>query len=89
MLAVFLEDLSAAVSRHSSQPRSDQFKRIHHFLLQHTLLVSEGTHTHVPYDLFKSSIGARKWWHTPLIPTLGRQKQANLCEFKASLVYKR
>jgi hypothetical protein len=24
----------------------------------------------------------------PLIPGLGRQRQANLCEFKASLVYK-
>jgi hypothetical protein len=24
----------------------------------------------------------------PLIPALGRQKQADLCEFKASLVYK-
>jgi hypothetical protein len=24
----------------------------------------------------------------PLIPALGRQRQADLCEFKASLVYK-
>jgi hypothetical protein len=24
----------------------------------------------------------------PLIPALGRQRQANLCEFKASLVYR-
>jgi hypothetical protein len=28
------------------------------------------------------------WWHLPLIPTLGRQRQEALCEFKASLVYK-
>ena len=28
---------------------------------------------------------ARQWWHTPLIPALGRQKQA---EFEASLVYR-
>ena len=28
------------------------------------------------------------WWHTPLIPALGRQKQAGLCEFEANLVYK-
>lgn len=28
------------------------------------------------------------WWCTPLIPTLERQSQANLCEFKSSMVYK-
>jgi hypothetical protein len=28
------------------------------------------------------------WWHTPLILTFGRQKQVDLCEFKASLAYK-
>ena len=27
------------------------------------------------------------WWCTPLIPALGRQKQVDLCEFKARLVY--
>jgi hypothetical protein len=26
------------------------------------------------------------WWHTPLIPALGRQKPMNLCGFEASLV---
>jgi hypothetical protein len=29
-----------------------------------------------------------RWWHVPLIPALGKQKQAELCEFKASLVYR-
>ncbi|XP_040609944.1 dol-P-Man:Man(7)GlcNAc(2)-PP-Dol alpha-1,6-mannosyltransferase isoform X2 [Mesocricetus auratus] len=27
------------------------------------------------------------FWHTPLIPALGRQRQADLCEFEGSLVY--
>jgi small-conductance mechanosensitive channel len=27
------------------------------------------------------------WWHRPFIPALRRQRQAALCEFKASLVY--
>ena len=28
------------------------------------------------------------WWHTPLIPALGKQRQVDLCEFEASLVYR-
>ncbi|CAO2578912.1 40S ribosomal protein S15a, partial [Lemmus lemmus] len=31
---------------------------------------------------------AGQWWLTPLLPALGRQRQADLCEFEASLVYK-
>jgi hypothetical protein len=28
------------------------------------------------------------WWFTPLISALRRQRKLDLCEFKASLVYK-
>ena len=28
------------------------------------------------------------WWCTPLIPALRRQRQVDLCEFEASLVYR-
>jgi hypothetical protein len=30
---------------------------------------------------------SREWWRTPLVPALGRQRQA-ISEFEASLVYK-
>jgi hypothetical protein len=29
-----------------------------------------------------------QWWHMLLIPTLGRQKQADLCESEASMLYR-
>jgi hypothetical protein len=28
------------------------------------------------------------WWRTPLIPELGRQRRADLCEFEANLIYR-
>ena len=44
-----------------------------------------------PGCLLKVSIAAHNPLipaHTPLIPALGRQKPEDLCEFKASLVYR-
>ena len=38
--------------------------------------------------IFKNINLTRQCWHTPLIPTLGGQREVNLCEFKASLVYR-
>jgi hypothetical protein len=39
----------------------------------------------VVYILYKEFV-AMLWRHTPLIPALGRKRQADLCKFKASLV---
>ena len=40
-------------------------------------------------DNFNLKIEKRwAWWCTPLIPAFGKQKQEDLCEFKASFVYK-
>jgi hypothetical protein len=33
----------------------------------------------------KRGIGARQWWHMPLIPALGKQRQV---DFEVSLVYR-
>jgi len=37
---------------------------------------------------FKITIGASRWQCVALIPALGRQRREDLCEFKASLVYR-
>jgi hypothetical protein len=31
---------------------------------------------------------SKGWWRTPLIPALWKQRQADLCEFEASLIYR-
>lgn len=35
----------------------------------------------------KEAIIAARWWRTPLNPALRTQRQGDVCEFKASLVY--
>jgi hypothetical protein len=36
----------------------------------------------------KSKVYTWAWWRTPLIPALRKQRQEDLCEFEASLVYR-
>ena len=36
----------------------------------------------------KVPVRAGHWWHMLLIPALRRQRQVDLCEFEAKLVYK-
>jgi len=42
----------------------------------------------IPLIEWKSPSSARWWWCKLLIPALRRQRQVDLCEFKASLVYR-
>ena len=61
------------------------------------LAASEGSLLHVhcvsqaraPESLIsRVAVIAWWWWLTPFIPTLGTQRQVDLCEFEASLSYK-
>ena len=49
-------------------------------------------HSYIKYinsKFFKKDyLLARQWWCTPVIPALRRQRQGDLCQFKASLVYR-
>ena len=44
------------------------------------------THAHIHKGL-KNVKTYRVWWCTRLNPALGRQKQMDLCELQASLIY--
>lgn len=39
-------------------------------------------------EMFKNVHGNWAWLYMPLVPAFSRQRRADLCEFKASLVYK-
>lgn len=39
------------------------------------------------YESRKGFLKDQVWWHTPLIPAFGRQRQVNLYVFEASLVF--
>ena len=39
-------------------------------------------------SIIKSIRFDRQWWRTPLIPTLGKQREADLYGQKTSLVYR-
>ena len=51
-------------------------------------LEQEGTFNPVMYKKMLGTVQWWQWWRTPLIPTLGRQIQVDLSEFKASLLYR-
>lgn len=40
------------------------------------------------FFLIKNVFISWAWWHTLLVPALGRQRWIVLCEFKASLIYR-
>ena len=42
----------------------------------------------VYFVIFRDKDLAGCWWLKSLIPALGRQRQTDLCEFEASLVYR-
>ena len=56
-------------------------------LTENTYIHAQG-HTDTHSHIVKNKSLSQAWWRMPLIPALRWQTQADLCEFKASLVYK-
>jgi hypothetical protein len=55
--------------------------------MPNTILISQKTMKHMVRFKKKKKVEYTEWWwHTPLVPALGRHR--SLCEFKARLVYK-
>ena len=61
-----------------------KYMRVHTHTHTHTLKIQIGGKKDEP----TFTINGQATWCTPLIPALGRQRQEDFCEFKASLVYR-
>ena len=52
------------------------------------LVIQLGYSSYVTLSVINYTYLAKWWWCTFLITAFGRQRKADLCEFKDSLVYK-
>lgn len=58
-----------------------------HIKSSYTLMDLLSTMLNIWGNILKSQQRGQAWWYTPLIPRLGRQMQADLVMFKASMDY--
>ena len=59
--------------------------RVHKELNKNKTKNKKVIETNIP---IKNGLSAGSWWSILLIPALRRQRQEDLCDFKASLVYR-
>lgn len=52
------------------------------------ILVDVKKYSSICYPFLIKMLRAAVWWYMPLIKALGKQREAYLCEFKASLIYR-